>query len=128
MRSTQFVTRHADEVKQIARLLEIHRHATGHVVNLADGADQERGRNGDRLGGALGAEFVIETVFAADEGRTQLGCHVVTGQGRANQRTERLGPVMLPQQKLSRIAIRCGSAPTATQFRTASSIAAAAIQ
>src|SRR5579883_359716 len=38
------------------------------------------------------------------------------------------GRSVLPQQKLSRIAIRAGSAPTATQFRTASSIAEAAIQ
>ena len=38
------------------------------------------------------------------------------------------GRSVLPQQKLSRIAIRAGSAPTATQFRTASSMADAAIQ
>src|SRR5687768_8108208 len=38
------------------------------------------------------------------------------------------GSFTLPQQKLSRMAVRFGSAPTATAFRTASSIAAAAIQ
>ena len=38
------------------------------------------------------------------------------------------GRSALPQQKLSRIAMRAGSAPTATQLRTASSIAPAAIQ
>ncbi len=38
------------------------------------------------------------------------------------------GRSVSPQQKLSRMAIRRGSAPTATQLRTASSIALAAIQ
>src|SRR5436190_21079484 len=38
------------------------------------------------------------------------------------------GSFTLPQQKLSRMAVRVGSAPTATTLRTASSIAAAAIQ
>ena len=37
------------------------------------------------------------------------------------------GRSVLPQQKLSRIAIRAGSAPTATQLRTASSMALAAM-
>ena len=37
------------------------------------------------------------------------------------------GRSVLPQQKLSRMAIRAGSAPTATTFRTASSMADAAI-
>ena len=38
------------------------------------------------------------------------------------------GSLTFPQQKLSRMAMRDGSAPTATTFRTASSMAAAAIQ
>ena len=38
------------------------------------------------------------------------------------------GRSVVPQQKLSKMAIRRGSAPTATQLRTASSIALAAIQ
>ena len=38
------------------------------------------------------------------------------------------GRSVVPQQKLSRMAMRFGSAPMATQLRTASSIALAAIQ
>ena len=59
MRAAQLVARHADEVQQIARLLEVHRHAAGHVVDLAQGADQQRRRNGDRLGGALGRNSLL---------------------------------------------------------------------
>ena len=55
MRAAQFVLRHADEIQQIARLLQVHRHAAADVVDLAQGADQQRRRDGDRLVGALRA-------------------------------------------------------------------------
>ena len=42
---------------------------------------------------ACGAELVVQAVLAADERRAQGDGHVVAGQGRADQRAERLGPV-----------------------------------
>ncbi len=52
----------------------------------------------------------------------------MAAQGARTSEPSVSGRSVLPQQKLSRIAIRAGSAPTATQFRSDSSIAAAAIQ
>ena len=46
----------ADQVNQVAGLLQIHRHAARDVVDLAQGADQQRRRNGDRLRSAVGVD------------------------------------------------------------------------
>ena len=48
MRAAQLVLRRADQVEQVARLLQIHRHARAHIVDLAHRADQQRRRNRDR--------------------------------------------------------------------------------
>ena len=74
------------------------------------------------------AEFVVQAVLAADERRAERDRHVVAGH-RPRAPASRASPAarVSPQQKLSRIAIRVGSAPTATQLRTASSIALAAM-
>jgi hypothetical protein len=61
------------------------------------------------------------------------GVHSTLAAWHASQRARTREPSVsgrsvLPQQKLSRMAIRRGLAPTATQLRTASSIALAAIQ
>ena len=49
VRSTQFVSRFADKIDEVARLLEIHRHAPRHIIDLPHRADQQRRRNRDRL-------------------------------------------------------------------------------
>ena len=51
MRAAQLVFRHADEVEQVAGLFQVHRHAMAHVVDLAQGTNQQRRRNRDRFVG-----------------------------------------------------------------------------
>ena len=43
MRSAQFVARQADEVKQVARFLQVHRHAARNIIHLAQGAIRSEG-------------------------------------------------------------------------------------
>ena len=85
MRAAEFVLRQADLIEDIARRFEIHRDAAGYVFDLAEGADQERRGDGDGAGGGKRSEFVVQAVFAADEGRAQGDGHVVAGQGGAHQ-------------------------------------------
>ena len=54
MRPAHSSLRQADQIEQVARLFQVHRHAMAHVVDLAQGADQQRRRNGDRLASLRG--------------------------------------------------------------------------
>ena len=54
VRAAQLVLGQADQVEQVAGFFEVHRHGLRHVVDLAQRADQQRRRNGDRLRRAVG--------------------------------------------------------------------------
>src|SRR6516162_6772526 len=95
MRPTQLITRHADDIQQIARLLQIHRHAARNILHLPYRADQKRRRNGDRIGRALRAELVIKTVLAAYERCVERDGHVVTGLCRPDERAERFWAIAI---------------------------------
>ena len=81
-----------DEEQEVARLLQVHRHAPADVGHLAHRADQERRR--DRQALALVGVLVVQAVLARDERRA-----VGQGQRRGSpcaaqdQRAERLGPL-----------------------------------
>ena len=80
----------------IAWLFEVHRDATGNIIDLPQGTDQQGGRNADGLFLSVGvhkAEFVVQAVFSADERSLQGDGDVVAGQGGANERAERFGAI-----------------------------------
>ena len=94
VRTTEFRARDAYQIKQVARLFEVHRHAAVDILHLPHGADQQRCGDGDRLLFAMGrqiTEFVVQAVLAADERGFQFHREVVTGECGPHQRTERLG-------------------------------------
>ena len=87
VRAAQFMLGEAHEIDRVSRLLKVHRHTVRHIIDLADGADQQRRWNSNRLSSAGcidEAELVIEAVLTADEGRSQRNGNVMTGQGSAD--------------------------------------------
>ena len=67
VRAAQLVVRSAHDEKEVARLLEVHRHALVDVVDERHGADQQRRRDADD-GAVLARELVVQGVLAGDEG------------------------------------------------------------
>ena len=117
-----------DHRDRVAMALEVHRHAVAHIVDHRDGADQQRVGDANDLAGLLVGELVVQRVLAADERDAVGHGGVVAGFAGANQLAHASrGVSTLGQQKLSRIAIWAGSAPTATTLRIASSMEAMAI-
>ncbi len=126
VRAAQLVLRQTGDQQQVARLLQVHRHAAPDVGDLAHRAD-EQGR-GDRQALAFMRVFVVQAVLARDERRAVGDRQVVTRPARPGRasRASRAGRCC-PSRSYPASAIRSGSAPTATQFRTASSITQPAI-
>ena len=70
MGTTQFVAGHPDQIKGVASLLQVHRHGLACIIDLADGADEQRAWDRNRLFFALGVEpceLIVEAVLSADE-------------------------------------------------------------
>ena len=91
MGAAHFIPGFADQIQQITRAFEVHGDAGFDVIDLAEGGDQQSG--GDRDGAAstravLVAEFIIEAVFATDEGCSISNRDVLTGDGGAHERAE----------------------------------------
>ena len=85
----------ADDRQSIAGRLEIGRHRTTDVVELAHRSDEQRGRNRDLAGRAHGVgvgEDVVEAILAAHERRRQRDRQIVAGAAGLDERAERLRP------------------------------------
>ena len=77
----------ADQIQQITRLFEIHRHAIANVVDLSQRADQQRWVESRSTVAAIGVvmtKFVVQAVFAADKRRAQCERQIVTGESRSD--------------------------------------------
>ena len=78
----------ANQINDIARFFQIHRDGLIDILNDADGRDQQRGRNG--MTQTICAEiFIVERVFAADEGRAIEQRRIVTAATGFDERAKR---------------------------------------
>ena len=90
MTAAQLRSRLADDKEKIAGPFQIHRHRLGYVGHNAEGRDEQRAGDGVFLAVAAGV-FVVQAVFAADEGGLIGDGRVKTALGTAHQTAQPVG-------------------------------------
>ncbi len=98
VRAAHFGFRRPNQVEEVPRLLQVHRHTAAHVGYQAEGADEQRRRDDNVT--VAGMILVLQAVLAADERHAIGHGHVAARFGGAHQGAEHLRPVGVAPAKV----------------------------